>query len=771
VHGIRATSVIVARSASCARGTRRLCPLTDIVKPGTSSHFAFRIKWGYFMGTRLTRKTIRIFAMVVTLGAAVSLSVAASDPAPAFADPVITPVSSYALDVPSSVLAAATDGVTSGTDTSGQLAAVLANSDHFDSDWLTTSVGQTMGGSTTVAPPDPSTLSPSELAQLEELESQFDGAPAEVLGGVSKGAVGLFGSAGSAASAVLLGVQLGAGADEFAGIDVQGELCAQPDDATNSGFDIGTYTDSFLRVLTSTDCTSWAKSAALADAANADAPVTWSLSNVCTSDGTICVDIDGVGFLNHASYQHDSWCVEDTGTTSAVSSAANDYTSTTVNFWLNDQSGASNERQSNLESIANGQSWGWLVAGDCATEGYFLEGGNTDTQTPAPPITSAQMNTSGAAVVQSVSFPTDPTRKFECTVTNTDSTTEFADSPTFTENDPSIPPPVSPAIPSDKVPASETCVELGGPLPITVSESSTTSAYQAWKVAYPACGNGSCLVDLRQNGVSCFFQNINCDGWTTNTDTGTDYECYIGTQVAALSECNVYGTTFNAADRSSGHAYADPSTGDITEGQTSASDIDLITSNLLSRTTTVSANYNSILDYTQAVRDVAEECADEVGIAPTGTQQYDNIPIVPITLEDCEDLAIYSPGQDVPEAEQHDFDAIGAGQPSVLHYMNSTDKTARGTSSGWYSAVAYNNCGLGSTPAAPNTECDEYPYYSSAEGGPGASLRQISADDNGRQGNQLQTFYSQCGLNGTGTSSEYIVVPDPFYDSIGFCTQ
>ena len=117
---------------------------------------------------------------------------------------MITPVSAYAIDVPSSVLAAATAGVSANGIGSGQLAAMLANSARFDPDWILTTVGQTMGGSTTTTPPDISDLSAAERAQFDAMVSEFEGAPATKLAGLTK-VVG--GRAIPIVGAVLTGVQ------------------------------------------------------------------------------------------------------------------------------------------------------------------------------------------------------------------------------------------------------------------------------------------------------------------------------------------------------------------------------------------------------------------------------------------------------------------------------------------------------------------------------------------------------------------------------------
>jgi hypothetical protein len=57
----------------------------------------------------------------------------------------------------------------------------------------------------------------------------------------------------------------------------------------------------------------------------------------------------------------------------------------------------------------------------------------------------------------------------------------------------------------------------------------------------------------------------------------------------------------------------------------------------------------------------------------------------------------------------------------------------------------------------PVTNCDEYPYYSTMEGGPGASLKNIDADDNQKEGRLLQDFRTACKV--TTTDPEFMVAP------------
>ncbi len=203
------------------------------------------------------------------------------------------------------------------------------------------------------------------------------------------------------------------------------------------------------------------------------------------------------------------------------------------------------------------------------------------------PLTSWRVSQSDSATIGIVTPPTltypDPARTYRCDITLSTGQVLSASTAPFHEGDSNVPSPVYPAIPSDAVPTSTKCVETGGPQSLTVAQAATTSAYQAWRNTYRECGNGSCLTDLRKGGVSCFFGDINCDGWLTDPDRDSIYQCYVGTHPVSISECYIYGTTFNEADRASGHGYADPTTGAPADGQTSLSDVDQVEAALLAK--------------------------------------------------------------------------------------------------------------------------------------------------------------------------------------------
>ncbi len=135
----------------------------------------------------------------------------------------------------------------------------------------------------------------------------------------------------------------------------------------------------------------------------------------------------------------------------------------------------------------------------------------------------------------------------------------------------------------------------------------------------------------------------------------------------------------------------------------------------------------------------------------------------------CEDRPVFSPGSNVPSATQHDYDAIfgtsgSSGTPGwlQLHYVSGADKNTLGQNRKWFL----------SQPECANAqpfECDEYPYFTSAEGGPPAdprpSLRKVVPADNRLEGSILGGFVSGCKLRsdpaGGNAGTAYLVIPMP----------
>jgi len=111
---------------------------------------------------------------------------------------------------------------------------------------------------------------------------------------------------------------------------------------------------------------------------------------------------------------------------------------------------------------------------------------------------------------------------------------------------------------------------------------------------------------------------------------------------------------------------------------------------------------------------------------------------------------------DSPRVDQNAINGLQNGQPpqpSILTYASLSNQA----SAGWYNSPAYTEC-WGLTGGNTGNDCDEYPYRSTHEGGPGASLRPVPSSDNQGEGNGISSFYPTCGIT-NNDGKEFAVVP------------
>ncbi len=133
----------------------------------------------------------------------------------------------------------------------------------------------------------------------------------------------------------------------------------------------------------------------------------------------------------------------------------------------------------------------------------------------------------------------------------------------------------------------------------------------------------------------------------------------------------------------------------------------------------------------------------------------------------CQTMPIFFPGQDAGGAAIHDRDAIATHpQWAMLTYMSRADKKASGVPFQWYDRVKYR------TFCKPNrddrgTNCDEYPFYSTVEGGFAqpptrpidASLREVPAGENTNEGTALSVMTTDAKCAMVSQQTLYLVVP------------
>jgi len=130
---------------------------------------------------------------------------------------------------------------------------------------------------------------------------------------------------------------------------------------------------------------------------------------------------------------------------------------------------------------------------------------------------------------------------------------------------------------------------------------------------------------------------------------------------------------------------------------------------------------------------------------------------------ECENTPIFASGSDVPEATNHDIEAL-AGQPRwvLLNYEYGTTKPGRG----WQQCAESYDITV--------EQCDEYPFFSTEQGGPLATptphVKVIDRMQNERQGGmygqfatnvcRLRTGTPQAGANSVG-GDLFLGVPLP----------
>jgi hypothetical protein len=127
-----------------------------------------------------------------------------------------------------------------------------------------------------------------------------------------------------------------------------------------------------------------------------------------------------------------------------------------------------------------------------------------------------------------------------------------------------------------------------------------------------------------------------------------------------------------------------------------------------------------------------------------------------LPASDCTELPIFASGDlDVPQATKHDLEALLYYPGWVkLNYESSSGKSGQG----WYSS--YSPC----NENPEGLDCDEFPFFSTQQGGanakPRPSLKLINAQQNRRQGGKLSRFYAACGVN-VGVGKPFLNVPMP----------
>lgn len=179
----------------------------------------------------------------------------------------------------------------------------------------------------------------------------------------------------------------------------------------------------------------------------------------------------------------------------------------------------------------------------------------------------AGSNTGVSAVMTPKVTKTDPSRTWKSTIKYTDGTTSSKNSLPFKESEESFAPILNPVPIVGKIPEKITVTEEGGPgVAPVVSDQAVTPEFKEWLAKYPECVDGTCLLDLRTKGASCFAGETDCAGWFESPTRDADYTCKYGKHAVALSECYGYAKLFNPGVATGATPLADPTTGEPTTG-------------------------------------------------------------------------------------------------------------------------------------------------------------------------------------------------------------
>ncbi len=129
--------------------------------------------------------------------------------------------------------------------------------------------------------------------------------------------------------------------------------------------------------------------------------------------------------------------------------------------------------------------------------------------------------------------------------------------------------------------------------------------------------------------------------------------------------------------------------------------------------------------------DIARSCLDAVDASNGNTDKTGDSGDA--SFASCSTMPVFYSGYDVREASQHDLEALAANPAWVQLNRDVVNKSGRG----WYRGTS--PCTL---PTPSGESCDEYPFFSTTQGGPGASLKYINAAQNSLQGTRLNQFYN-----------------------------
>lgn len=137
----------------------------------------------------------------------------------------------------------------------------------------------------------------------------------------------------------------------------------------------------------------------------------------------------------------------------------------------------------------------------------------------------------------------------------------------FRENDEAWPPPPVADCGLAEVVAFRVYQETEGSPDELVYEWEMPQQDQDFLEEYPECARGECLLELFKvtdegKRVACFFSPQECTNWLEEVQNDeADYQCTYGGNDVAITECYIYGPTFNRDKVLNEAPYGDPTTG------------------------------------------------------------------------------------------------------------------------------------------------------------------------------------------------------------------
>lgn len=375
------------------------------------------------------------------------------------------------------------------------------------------------------------------------------------------------GGVATALSGYSMGAAIGAGTLDLVGFDAQGTVCSSATGVAQAA----------LSLLTGQDCSSWDQ---MLDSfvPNTDvllhpAGVLWATNNIVNSAGQtlkVCsissVVVDGSSLSIQCSMEANAYgtTTNDTWSVECINPSTGQITSVGRNTLLVAVGGVM------TYSYACAAGWEPYAAGASRVvtqpgAGTFVRDGSRSVWWRHQYIAGHTIDGwawfSGYSPNHSAEPSADPLRTLRCVITTTTGTLT-RDSPTFRESEGVLPQVQCPDIEGLTVTSFEVQqVNLDDGSWGTLWSQGTTPEFQGAQALAPECGQGTCMLDLRREGASCFQAPGSCEGWFADPNKGSKYSCHYGTHAVDLAECTIYAPTFQPGATTTGNTYGDPSTG------------------------------------------------------------------------------------------------------------------------------------------------------------------------------------------------------------------